>query len=236
MIMRDGDLQYFNQHPLFSQIDGEAMERIFAGASAVDYAKGQAIFHRGDPAEVFYFVVDGWIKVYRSTADGDEAIVHIFSAGDTIAEAVAFAGRNYPVSAQAVENSRVVPILTSRIIAELSNSPELALSIMGSLSQQLHSMVVEIEQLKTRTATQRVCDFFIRRCAVEEGSAVISLPYDKVIIASRLGMKPESLSRILNRLRKIGVRTENGRVAVADVAALIRFSDGDVPTSIRASR
>ena len=233
--MRDGDLHSFNQHPLFSQIDDAAMERIFAGTSAVDYAKGQAIFHRGDPADVFYFVADGWVKVYRSTAEGDEAIVHIFSAGDTIAEAVAFAGKNYPVSAQAVENSRVVPILTKRVVAELSHSPELALSIMGSLSQQLHSMVVEIEQLKTRTATQRVCDFFIRRCAVEEGPAVISLPYDKVIIASRLGMKPESLSRILNRLRKVGVRTENGRVAVSDVAALIRFSEGESPSSLRAS-
>ena len=92
---------------------------------------------------------------------------------------------------------------------------------------QLHSMVTEIEQLKTRTATQRVCDFFIRRCAVDEGPAVISLPYDKVIIASRLGMKPESLSRILNRLRKIGVKTESGRVAIADVDALIRFCDGE---------
>ncbi|MBT7268349.1 MAG: Crp/Fnr family transcriptional regulator [Rhodospirillaceae bacterium] len=233
--MRDGDLHSFNQPPLFSQIDDAAMERIFAGTSAVDYAKGQAIFHRGDPADVFYFVADGWVKVYRSTAEGDEAIVHIFSAGDTIAEAVAFAGKNYPVSAQAVENSRVVPILTKRLVAELSHSPELALSIMGSLSQQLHSMVVEIEQLKTRTATQRVCDFFIRRCAVEEGPAVISLPYDKVIIASRLGMKPESLSRILNRLRKVGVRTENGRVAVSDVAALIRFSEGESPSSLRAS-
>ncbi len=233
--MHDGDLQYFNQHPLFSQVNDAAMGRIFAGTGPVDYAKGQEIFHRGDKADVFYFVVDGWVKVYRSTADGDEAIVHIFSAGDTIAEAVAFAGKKYPVSAQAVENSRVVPILTQRLIAELTNTPELALAIMGSLSQQLHSLVVEIEQLKTRTATQRVCDFFVQRCAVEEGSAVISLPYDKVIIASRLGMKPESLSRILNRLRKIGVRTENGRVAIADVAALIRFGEGEVPRSLSAT-
>ncbi len=225
--MHDSDRHYFNQHPLFSQIDDESLDRIIAGSSATDYAKGQTIFHRGDPADVFYFVLEGWVKVYRSTAEGDEAIVHIFSAGDTIAEAVAFAGKNYPVSAQAVENSRVVPILTKRLVAELSRSPELALSIMGSLSMQLHSMVTEIEQLKTRTATQRVCDFFIRRCAVDEGPAVISLPYDKVIIASRLGMKPESLSRILNRLRKIGVKTESGRVAIADVDALIRFCDGE---------
>ena len=230
--MRDSDRHYFNQHPLFNQIDDESLDRIIAGSSATDYAKGQTIFHRGNPADVFYFVLEGWVKVYRSTAEGDEAIVHIFSAGETIAEAVAFAGKNYPVSAQAVEHSRVVPILTKRLVAELSRSPELALSIMGSLSIQLHSMVTEIEQLKTRTATQRVCDFFIRRCTVDEGSVVISLPYDKVIIASRLGMKPESLSRILNRLRKIGVRTENGRVAIADVEALIRFSDGESAISL----
>ena len=230
--MRDNDRHYFSQHALFNQIDDESLNRIIAGTSAVNYAKGQTIFHRGDPADVFYFVLEGWVKVFRSTAEGDEAIVHIFSAGDTIAEGVAFAGKNYPVSAQAVESSRVVPILTKRLVAELTRSPELALSIMGSLSHQLHSLITEIEQLKTRTATQRVCDFFVRRCAVDEGSAVISLPYDKVIIASRLGMKPESLSRILNRLRKIGVKTENGRVAISDVEALIRFSDGESPFSL----
>ena len=232
MAIRGNDRHYFSQHALFNQIDDESLNRIIAGTSVVNYAKGRTIFHRGDPADVFYFVLEGWVKVYRSTAEGDEAIVHIFSAGDTIAEGVAFAGKNYPVSAQAVENSRVVPILTKRLVAELTRSPELALSIMGSLSLQLHSLVTEIEQLKTRTATQRVCDFFVRRCAVDEGSAVISLPYDKVIIASRLGMKPESLSRILNRLRKIGVKTENGRVAISDVEALIRFSDGESPFSL----
>lgn len=233
--MRDGELYYFDKHPLFSQIDDAAMERIFAGTSAVDYAKGQTIFHRGDPADTFYFIVEGWVKVYRSTEDGEEAIVHMFSAGDTVAEVVAFGGKKYPVSGQAVENSVIVPILAQRLITELTNSPKLALAIMGSLSQQLHFLVIEIEQLKTRTATQRVCDFFIRRCAVNEGPAVISLPYDKVVIASRLGMKPESLSRILNRLRKIGIKTENGRVAVSDVAALIRFSEGEMPSSLRVS-
>ncbi|NQV82860.1 MAG: helix-turn-helix domain-containing protein, partial [Rhodospirillales bacterium] len=89
-----------------------------------------------------------------------------------------------------------------------------------------HQHVAEIEQLKTRSATLRVVDFLLKLCPVEEGSAVVSLPYDKTLISRRLGMQPESLSRILAKLRKQGVKTEMNRVMISDISRLIDFSNG----------
>jgi|TARA_B100000315_G_C14492395_1_gene548209 CRP-like cAMP-binding protein len=225
--VQDQDLEFFYKHPLFRQFDPDILMRILAGIGPVEIAKGETIFHRGDPADTFYFVLDGWIKVYRMTLDGEEALFRMFSAGETIADAVAFFGDDYPASAQAVERSRVVPILSRRILNELKKSPELSLSIIGSLSRHMHELMVEIERLKTRTATQRVCDYLLQNCTVAEGSAVISVPFDRTVLSSRLGMKPQSLSRIFNRLRNIGVKSEADRVAIADVAALIQFSKSD---------
>ncbi len=84
----------------------------------------------------------------------------------------------------------------------------------------------QIEQLQVRSGTQRVADFPLKLCPAREGSADIALPYDKSVIASRLGMKPESFSRALARLRESGVQTRRNHVSVSDVAVLAEFCEG----------
>ena len=222
------------QVPLFRNIDDATMNRILAGTVPTAYAKGETIFHYGDPADHLFFVLDGWVKVYRMSVDGEEALIRIFSAGETIADAVALSGRTYPASGQAVEKSQVLAVPAQRLLAELKKSPELAVSVISALSYHMHSLVLEIEHLKTRTGIQRACEFLLDRCTVDEGPAVISIPYDRVVLSSMLGMKPESLSRIFNRLRKVGVKSENGRVAIADVAALSQFCEGRALDSLAA--
>ena len=91
----------------------------------------------------------------------------------------------------------------------------------------MHQLVGDIESLKTQPASQRVGHFLLKLCSVEEGATVIALPYDKSIISGRLGIQPESLSRILAKLRKLGVKSERGRVSISDVGALRRFCSGD---------
>jgi len=91
----------------------------------------------------------------------------------------------------------------------------------------MHHLVGEIESLKTQTASQRVAHFLLRLCSTHEGKVVVSLPYDKSVISARLGIQPESLSRILSRLRKYGVTTEREQVVISDVALLERYSEGE---------
>ena len=165
-MLRDTEMALVRQLPLFSKLTPEFLGHILEGSVPRDVGKGVVLFHRDDPADCFYIVLDGWIKVFRETAEGDEAVLG------------------------------------------------------ASMSKHLHGFVVDVEQLKTSSATQRVVEFLLRLCSVDEGSAVVVLPYDKTLISRRLGMQPESLSRILAKLRKQGVRTEQNRVVISDVSAL----------------
>jgi len=214
-------------HPLFEGIEPEGLGRLLGGARPREYAKGEMLFHRGDGADCFYFIFDGWVKVYRDTPDGAEAVLGVFTNGESIGDAVAFNGGEYPANAQAVTQSRLLPIRAQPFIHEVQRAPDVGLRIIASMSKRMHTLILEVERLKTQTATQRVCEFLLRRCTVDEGSAVVALPYDKTVISARLGMKPESLSRILARLRKHGVRTDKNRVSIADVATLSRFCEGE---------
>ena len=90
------------------------------------------------------------------------------------------------------------------------------------------SVVAQIEALKARTGAQRVAGFLLELCEAEKGPATVVLPYDKNLIAGRLGMKPESLSRAFSRLRRdAGVRVAANVATIRDVEALQRFAIRD---------
>jgi CRP-like cAMP-binding protein len=83
--------------------------------------------------------------------------------------------------------------------------------------------VEQIEQIKVRSAPQRIAEFIIHLAESQEGRVVVELPFEKLLIANRLGMKPESFSRALVRLRSQGVRVQRDLVEVADMARLAAF-------------
>ena len=88
------------------------------------------------------------------------------------------------------------------------------------------SLVDEIEQLKARSAPQRIAAFFVETATARSGCATIALPYEKSLIAGRLGMKPESFSRALGRLVEYGVAVDRDSVTIQDVAKLAAFAEG----------
>jgi hypothetical protein len=99
--------------------------------------------------------------------------------------------------------------------------------MIASTSQHLHHLVQQVEQLKAQSGVQRVAEFLASLCQIDHGPAMIALPYDKVLIAARLGLKPESLSRAFAKLRTIGVEVSASHVAIRDVARLYQLATDD---------
>lgn len=234
--MTDDDLDIVRQLTIFNKVPADKMEALLKGSAPRAYPKGHLLFQQGDLADGFFVVLSGWVKLFRQTPHGDEAVIHILSRGECFAEAAMFLGGRYPASAMVAEDARLVRISSQPFRQWFQSEPEIALGMLASLSARLHHLVNESEQLQTRSATERVAEFILKHSPVREGSAVIALPYDKSLLAARLAMKPESLSRVLAKLRKIGVRTENHRVIVADVARLARFCAGADRADVAALR
>jgi CRP-like cAMP-binding protein len=92
------------------------------------------------------------------------------------------------------------------------------------MSLRLRRLVNEIERLKRRSATELVAEFLLDLCAAASADrADVTLPFEKSIIAARLGIKPESFSRALGRLKDVGVDVNGAEIAIASRAALARF-------------
>lgn len=209
--------------PLFGTLPQETALSLIGNQGPRVYEKGTMLFQQGEPAESFFLVLDGWVKIYRITPEGDEAVVGVFRRGETFAEAAIFMGGRYPVSAEVATTSRLIRIDGELFRRRIRETPDLAFSMLASASYHLKFLVEQIEQIKLMTAPKRLADFLLRLCPRHDGACRIVLPYEKALIANRLGMKPESLSRAFAKLRPHGVAVEREEVAIADPGALRSF-------------
>jgi CRP-like cAMP-binding protein len=221
------DLQIISRIAVFRGLKAETVEHIIAPATAVMLRPHDLIVRQEEPATAFFIVIDGWIKLYRSTPSGDETVIDIMTKGQSFAEAVAFTGNRYIATAEAVSDARVGRIPADHIVRCIRQSPDIALAMIASTSQHMHQLVQQVEQLKAQSGVQRVAEFLASLSLAEQGQCALALPYDKVLIAGQLGLTPESLSRAFARLRTIGVMVEASHVVVKDVAKLRALAADD---------
>jgi len=215
-----GDLEIISRIAVFRGLKHKTVEHVIAPATAVMLLPHETLFRQGDPATAFFIVINGWVKLYRIAVSGEEMVLNVLTKGGSYAEAHALTGAYYPATAEAVSEARVVRIPADHVVRCIRETPDIALAMIASASQHLHHLVEQIEHLKAQSGVQRVAEFLASLAPVESGSYDIALPYDKVLIAARLGLKPESLSRAFAKLRAVGVAVHAAHVAVNDVGKL----------------
>ena len=235
------DLEHFLRRTGLDQVDlarlqlipflhGLSLDEIcslLAEATVREYARGVVLFAREEPADRFFIVLDGWVKLSRETIDGHESVIGLFSRGESFAEAAMFASETFPVDGTVIEKARLLSIPAGSFKRRLEERPDLSFKLMGAMSHHLRQMVQQIEQLTARTSTQRLAGFLAGLARRESQPIRLNLPVDKVLIAGRLGMQPETLSRALARLRNHGVQVDGHEVAITDLRRLRDIAEGD---------
>ena len=128
----------------------------------------------------------------------------------------------YPVSAHALCDSRVVAIDRQRYRDVMSESTETAAAVLGQLVARIQALLDEIEALSLQNGRYRLLLFLLNLLPQEcVGSTTVRLPAKKTDIASRLSVKPESLSRLFRELAQSGLLTVDGRIVkIPNVGAL----------------
>ena len=208
------------QSRLFASLPAELCGPLLDAAHLVRLDRGQVLFQHGDDATAIHIVADGWMKLYRIAPNGAEAVVGVMTRGQSFGEPIALRRAAYPVSAEAVTACALIAVPAQAFLDLLKTRPEAAISILSATFLHLQGLVEQIEQLKARSGAQRVAEFLLELCPPGADSATVVLPYDKALIAGRLGMKPESLSRAFARLRPLGVRVTQSSAAIASVSRL----------------
>ncbi len=212
--------------PYLRVCDDTFFDTLNAGAQQKSYKKGQILFLHEDEATRFYFIVSGWVKLFRETQDGVQSVVNILNAGNIFGETSIFENDLYPYSAEVVEPAEIISYSLNDLKKEIEKNNKLALSMLSAMAKYRREQDAEIEHRSIQNASQRIGCFLLRLVEQDaEGPIKIELPYDKILVASRLGMQPETFSRALAKLRdKTGIRVQGSTIEVDNLDQLNSFS------------
>lgn len=200
--------------PLFQELTPDQVGQIAVHAREKRLAKGEMLFQKGDPSRGFYVVIFGQLKLAFPSSSGNEKVVDILGPKQSFGEAVMFMDRPYPLFAEAISDTLLLHVAKDAVFGLLANDPSFARHMLAGLSMRLHALVQDVESYSLRSSAQRVIGYLLQHCPNEgngecQGSIEITLPTSKQIIASRLNLTPETLSRIFHDLTEaklIGVQ------------------------------
>ncbi|MGD9787056.1 MAG: Crp/Fnr family transcriptional regulator [Sulfuricellaceae bacterium] len=213
-----------SHHPLFREISPEEVERIAQGTREIHAAKGTILFQKGDPANGFYLVIYGQVKLAFPSPNGSEKVVEIIHPGQSFGEAVMFMEKPYPVYAQALADSLLLHVTKSTVFEEIEHNRTFARKMLAGLSIRLHGLVNDVEAYSLRSCAQRVIGYLLLQNENDSGDGKdirLTLPAGKAVIASRLNITPETFSRILHDLAEAGLIAVKGKeITILDLEQL----------------
>lgn len=193
--------------PLLMNLDETDLIKVMDNTVVCNLQAGETLFRQYDPAIDFFYVVSGRMKVSLLSIEGGEKVVDIINAGSTFAEAIIFRGaRGYPVNSEALVDSTILRINAENYLTILKGSPEVCINVMRSLSERMHWLLNEIDRLSLHNATYRLISYLLDQVPSDTNeSAEVNLSIPKHVVASRISVTPETLSRTLKRLTKEGL-------------------------------
>ncbi len=185
---------------LFEQFSPESIRALAQICLPKRLARNQVLFLEGEKGYSLYILVSGAVQLYKTAPDGREVVIKVVKPGELFAEAILFEQERYPVSAVALRESTVY-LLPKVQFHCLLEQERFRREFITNLFAKLRFLTEQMVQRSSADAEERLW------CFLEEQfgrvNRVVS-PLSKKAVAAAIGATPETLSRLLLRLKKEG--------------------------------
>ncbi len=197
----DSDIHALLSTYLFGGINQNSTEELKKIVKVRNVRKKEHIFRQGDRADFFYWVSEGRVKLFRSSDDGGEKVIDLVREGRFFAEAVIFMEGCYPVSAVAEAQGRLLALDGVLFKNWLRQDVDRCFRMLATVSMRIHKLLSEIEKLTLMKGEDRLYMYFTNHAIQDRhGHWFVDVNIPKQLIASQISVKPETFSRLLNRL------------------------------------
>lgn len=203
--------QVISSSSLFQGLPELDIDQIVAIAIERSYQKGESIFFEGEPANGFYMVGEGKVKIFKMSLGGKEQILHIFGEGEIFGEVPVFHGMPFPASAETLAATRLLFFPRDTFVALVTRNPSIALNMLAVLSMRLRRFTVQIENLSLKEVPARLAGYLLYLLEEQNRKDYVELEISKGQLASLLGTIPETLSRIFAKMSEEGLIEVAGR-------------------------
>lgn len=210
--------EFLRSIPYFSGLDRAELDAIGRYLFEKKAERGEIILFEGEPAEVLYFVAEGAVKVFRTSADGKEQIFSIIRPGDSFNDVPVFSGGNNLTSAQAMGSVVLKGIKKANLETVLREHPRVTENVIRVLSQRVQELMALVEDLSFRHVTGRVARMLLEYAHDGAGDKPRLTQQE---MAALIGTAREMVGRSLKALEEEGtIRVERNRIIIADLTAL----------------
>lgn len=213
---------------LFQGLDEQVMQNILENSVLQKYESGRMLVQQGDKPACIYFIVEGRVRTLRTNIDGDEATIRMLGSGETCMEAVLFMGGPSPIAVQTAADSQLLLIPGNFVKNFVLQNNQFANNLLRIVTHHYKTAMHQIDAMTIKTPVQRVGYYFLQK-HMEQGSNTMEfeLPFKKSMIANHLGITPETFSRALAQIKKMGIEIDGETIRMKDAFALCHFCDLD---------
>ncbi len=204
--------------PMFASLTPENLKELYNQTHIKQYAKDSIVFYEGDQSDYLYILLEGSVKLYKTTPKGTQIQINRLGAPDLIGEYASFENLPFPASCEFV-TSGTIGLLPFEVVYKHLSDPKFSLEIIKSLTGKVSLLSALVHKETVLSSEAKVADLMLQKLAMFHRLKNNEL-------ASILNLTPETFSRILTKLKKEGIITvENQKIVILNEDALYTIVD-----------
>jgi CRP/FNR family transcriptional regulator, cyclic AMP receptor protein len=209
-------LLILRQHPIFSDLEPDALDQLCRYAKPTSLKRGATIFAKGDVGNSLYAVINGTVKISISSPDGRNAILNLISAGELFGEVALLDGKERTADATANTNCEIFVIDRRDFLPFVKSQPTLAMKFIELLCERLRWTSDQVEQVILQDLPRRLASALLgltEKRKLEPTSQTIAITQQE--ISEMVGMTRESINKQLRAwAARDWVRLEHGAIVL----------------------
>ena len=183
--------------PLFCGVLPAHLAALTGQCSAMLAARGETVTAQGAHLPGILALAYGSVKLVLRRPDRAERLLRVIGALQTFGESSALLGRGSPYGAVALQESKLIVIPTASLLSLLEHDARFARRLVLAMAERKVELYAEMQAATLLSSTQRLASYLKELAGAER---TLSLPFSKTLVAARLGIKKETLSRLLRDL------------------------------------
>ena len=217
--MRAEDVEEMRGLPLFAGVEPAHVDAVLQVSFLQRFPASVELLREGDRADFLHVVVEGQVEVF-STYRERETTAAVYGPGQSFIVAAVVLDRVYLKSARTLSAARVLLIPAAAVHRVFAADAAFARSLAQELAVAYRDVVKELKNQKLRSSIEPFANWLLSQDAAAGGKGHFPRPFEKKVLASRLGMAPEVLSRSFASLTAYNVVVRGPNVEIRDIDAL----------------
>lgn len=222
-MLRASELVELSELQIFSGSRAETIDNLLLGAFYQKFPAGVELARTGENADFLHVVVTGRVELFASYLDR-ESTIDIIGPLHTFIVAAVITDRPYLNSARVLEPSKILMLPASAVRGAMNDDAAFATKMANEMAGAYRNVIRDLKSHKLRSGLERLANWLVQRDAETGGGHRFTIPFAKKVLASRLGMAPEVLSRAFGTLGGYDVIIKGAEVEIRDPACLVRLA------------